>query len=109
MLSGSVTGELCLEEVRLAGGPPAGDPALPARGRPRLGVASANCAEDIVSMKILAGRAKDEDATSVIAAQGSSLDLDRVRETLQLLQAALDVSALLPRLDDAVRVARRIR
>ncbi len=67
-------------------------------------------AEDIVSMKILAGRPKDvEDATSVIAAQAGSLDLDRVRETLRLLQAALDMSDLLPRLEDAVRVARRGR
>jgi hypothetical protein len=73
----------------------------------RVPVASA---EDIVSMKILAGRSKDvEDAISVIGAQGVALDLDRIRATLRLLEAALDMSDLLPRLDEAIRAARRIR
>jgi hypothetical protein len=61
------------------------------------------CAEDVVAMKILAGRPKDlDDAVAVLAAQADSLDLTLVRSTLALLERALDQSDLLPALDEAL-------
>ena len=55
--------------------------------------------EDIVAMKLLAGRPHDlEDAAAVLRAQ-PSLDLSTVRSTLELLEDALDQSDLLPALD----------
>jgi hypothetical protein len=60
-------------------------------------------AEDVVAMKILAGRPKDiEDATAILGAQGKRLDLALIRATLALLERALDQSDLLPRLEDLV-------
>lgn len=62
--------------------------------------------EDIVSMKVLAGRPKDiEDAVAVLAARPSAIDLELVRNTLATLQGALDRSDLLPALDRAVERA----
>lgn len=56
--------------------------------------------EDLVASKILAGRPKDlDDARSVLAQQGDSLDLDRIRRWLSLLEQALDRSDLLPELE----------
>jgi len=53
-------------------------------------------AEDLVAMKILAGRPKDlEDVAEVVAAQGHALRIKRVRATLRSLQAALGQSDLL--------------
>jgi len=58
-------------------------------------------AEDIIVMKILAGRAKDiEDASAVAAAQADKLDVHRVRSMLGMLEKTLDRSDLLPVLDD---------
>ncbi|MDQ2646260.1 MAG: nucleotidyltransferase [Myxococcota bacterium] len=52
--------------------------------------------EDLVVMKVLAGRPKDlEDVVAVLAAQGQ-LDEERIRWLLDLLQQALDQSDLLP-------------
>jgi hypothetical protein len=60
--------------------------------------------EDLVVSKILAGRSKDlEDARSVLAEQGSGLDLDRVRRWLSLLEEALDRQDLLSELDRQLR------
>ena len=57
-------------------------------------------AEDLVAVKILAGRDKDlEDARAVLLAQRSQLNLGQVREVLTILEAALDRSDLLPLLD----------
>jgi hypothetical protein len=54
-------------------------------------------AEDIIVMKVLAGRAKDlEDVRGILSAKGAALDLETIRETLRLLQGALDQSDLLP-------------
>ena len=64
-------------------------------------------AEDIVTMKLLAGRPKDVDDTiAMLAALGDGLDLRLVRETLAMLEDALAQSDLLPRLDDALARAR---
>jgi hypothetical protein len=57
-------------------------------------------AEDLVTMKILAGRAKDlEDALIVVRTRGPALDVSRIRETVRLLEQALDRADLLPELD----------
>ena len=52
--------------------------------------------EDLVVMKVLAGRPKDvDDAVAILAAQ-PTLAVATVRETLNLLERALDQSDLLP-------------
>jgi hypothetical protein len=57
-------------------------------------------AEDLVVMKILAGRPKDlEDCTALIAAGGEQFDMRRTRSLLELLEQALDQSDLLPALE----------
>jgi hypothetical protein len=54
-------------------------------------------AEDVVVMKVLAGRAKDlEDIVAILAAQGSAFDRNRTVELLTLLEQALDQRDLLP-------------
>ena len=53
--------------------------------------------EDLIVTKILAGRAKDiEDIRSVIHERSASLDIERVRSVLGLLERALSQSDLLP-------------
>ena len=62
---------------------------------------------DLVVMKVLAGRPKDvEDVVTLLRVQESTLDLARVRSTLQMLQSALGQSDLLPALDQATARAR---
>ena len=52
-------------------------------------------AEDIVAMKILAGREKDlSDAAVILQAQESSIDHGLIQSTLALLESALDRSDL---------------
>ena len=66
----------------------------------RVPVASA---EDMVVMKILAGREKDRaDAAAILAARAKSLDLAYVRGTLRALEEALDRRDLLPALEALV-------
>ena len=61
--------------------------------------------EDIVAMKILAGRPHDlEDARTILRGDRSSVDVGLVRRTLELLERALDRADLVPELD---RLARR--
>lgn len=56
--------------------------------------------EDLVVTKILAGREKDlEDVRGVLDERGGSLDLGRIRTTLQMMEGALGLSDLLPVLD----------
>jgi hypothetical protein len=63
-------------------------------------------AEDLVVMKVLAGRAKDlEDVVAVLAAN-PDLDLALVRETLRDLEGALAQSDLLPAFERALARAR---
>jgi hypothetical protein len=57
-------------------------------------------ADDLVAMKILAGRPKDlDDVAAILAVQGPALDARRARETVRLLEQALDRADLLPTLD----------
>lgn len=52
--------------------------------------------EDLIITKVLAGRSKDvEDVRGVLRERSGSLDLDRIRATLQLLEKALGQSDLL--------------
>lgn len=63
-------------------------------------------AEDLIAMKILAGRPKDfEDVVAVLAA-APRVDLGLVRETLALLEQALSRSDLVPHLEQAIARAR---
>ena len=58
-------------------------------------------AEDVVTMKILAGREKDlEDALSIISAKHETIDIPHIQKTLGMLEKALDRSDLLPLLDN---------
>ncbi len=70
-------------------------------------------AEDLVVMKVLAGRPKDfEDVKSIVAAQGGKLDVEDVRGTLRLVEEALGQSDLLPAFEGilaAVRASKRRR
>ena len=56
--------------------------------------------EDLVVMKVLAGRSKDlEDVRAILTAHRSDLDLGHLRETLHALESALDQSDLSPLLE----------
>jgi hypothetical protein len=60
------------------------------------------CAEDIVVMKVLAGREKDRgDVQAILAAQAPTLDVALIRSTLTLLEQALDQRDLLPAFEEA--------
>jgi hypothetical protein len=64
--------------------------------------------EDLVVMKVLAGRPKDVDDVLAILAANADLDLDVIRETLGVLERALDQSDLVPAFEALVgRVRRR--
>jgi len=53
--------------------------------------------EDLIVMKVLAGRRKDEeDVAAMLSAQGEKLDLAVIRETLRALSEALAQDDLLP-------------
>jgi hypothetical protein len=79
-----------------------------ARSQPIGGVAVPTaCAEDLVAMKILAGRPKDlEDVVAVLAAQGQVMNLQLVRETLGHLESALGQSDLTPAFEAALTRSR---
>jgi hypothetical protein len=65
------------------------------------------CAEDVVTMKILAGRPKDhEDVSAILRAQGDRLDVGRTRQALAALEQALDRNDLVVALDGLVARAR---
>lgn len=75
-------------------------------GGVRVPVASA---EDVVTMKVLAGRPKDiEDVTAIARARGDALDAERVRTTLRLIETALGRGDLVSELDRALARAERI-
>lgn len=60
--------------------------------------------------KILAGRSKDlDDVQGILAAQEGVLDLDRIRELIRALEAAIDQADLLPCFEEQIRTARRRR
>ena len=57
--------------------------------------------EDLIVTKVLAGREKDiEDVRGVLSERGATLDVDRIRTTLGLLEDALGQSDLMPVFDD---------
>jgi hypothetical protein len=63
-------------------------------------------AEDVVTMKILAGREKDlEDAMAIISAQHEIIDMPYIKKTLGVLEKALDQRDLLPLLDNLIHRA----
>jgi hypothetical protein len=50
-------------------------------------------AEDLVVMKVLAGRPKDiEDVTAILKAKGAAFDVARARDTLKLVESAINPS-----------------
>lgn len=60
-------------------------------------------AEDMLTMKVLAGRPKDlEDVVAIARAHGRDLDVERVRETLRTLEKALDRDDLVLELERAL-------
>jgi hypothetical protein len=60
-------------------------------------------AEDVVAMKILAGRPKDiDDVAAILAARTGEFDLTLLRRTLRTLEEALGQSDLSPALEDAL-------
>jgi len=62
--------------------------------------------EDLIAMKLLAGRPKDiEDAVAVASTQRDHLDPELSRTTLRTLEQALDRSDLVPLLDEVLRRA----
>ena len=64
--------------------------------------------EDLVTMKILAGRPKDlDDAKGMLRARSEEIDLDYVRRMLQLLEEALSQSDLIPQLEQLIRREKR--
>ena len=64
-------------------------------------------AEDVVVMKVLAGRPKDlEDVRGIVSANRRSLDAGHVRAMLDLLERALDRSDLLPIFENILAEAR---
>lgn len=63
--------------------------------------------EDIVVMKVLAGRGKDEDDAVAILAARPKLDLGWIRKTLRTLERALDQSDLSPHFEKLLARARR--
>jgi len=66
-------------------------------------------AEDVITMKVLAGRAKDlDDALAIVRALGKEIDLERTRATLGRLEAVLDRRDLVAELDRVVAKARRV-
>ena len=66
------------------------------------------CAEDLVAMKVLAGRPRDLDDVAAIArVRRHDLNLGRIRATLRLLEGALDRRDLVSELERVVAGARR--
>jgi hypothetical protein len=65
-------------------------------------------AEDLVAMKVLAGRPRDlDDVAAIIRARRGRLDLHRIRATLGLLEGALDRRDLRSELERLVILASR--
>lgn len=66
--------------------------------------------EELIVTKVLAGRPKDlEDVHGILAAQGETLDLRRVRGLVRALEAAIDRSDLLSCFEGQLRAVRAAR
>ncbi len=62
--------------------------------------------EDLVAMKILAGRYKDlQDVLSILKSQSAGMNINDIRATLKTLEAALDRSDLISVLDSLIAQA----
>ena len=62
---------------------------------------------DLIVAKVLAGRPKDlDDAGALWRLHGRSLDADRIRQTLRLIEEALGQSDLLPSFERIARPSR---
>ena len=73
----------------------------------RVPVASA---EDVILMKVLAGRPKDvEDVVAIAAAHADTLDVRYIRETLRMIEQALSQSDLMPIFEQALKRSRSVR
>ena len=60
--------------------------------------------EDLIVTKILAGRPKDlEDVRGILRERGTDLDIEQIRQTLELLEKALGQSDLRPVLEAELR------
>jgi hypothetical protein len=65
-------------------------------------------AEDLIVVKVLAGRAKDlEDVRGVLVRKREAIDLEAIRGRLRELELLLDQSDLLPRFEEVLVAARR--
>jgi hypothetical protein len=63
-------------------------------------------AEDLVAMKILAGREKDrQDIVAILRAGRGTLDLSAIRATIEMLESALAQSDLMPLFEELQRRA----
>jgi predicted nucleotidyltransferase len=61
-------------------------------------------AEDLVVMKILAGRDKDKaDVRAVLQGQRGKVDLQAIRETLRMVEEALSQNDLIPLFEELSR------
>jgi hypothetical protein len=66
--------------------------------------------EDLIVMKILAGRTKDiDDVQAVLAERSATLDMPYIRSTLAALEQALDQSDMLPLLEAEIARVQRLR
>jgi hypothetical protein len=66
--------------------------------------------EELIVTKILAGRSKDlDDVQGILRSQEATLDAERVRALLRLLEAAIDQADLVPAFEAQLRVARERR
>lgn len=67
-------------------------------------------AEDLIVMKILAGREKDkQDVVAILRAGRGNLDLGAIRSTIEMLEEALERSDLMPLLVELERQATQRR
>ena len=66
--------------------------------------------EDVIVMKVMAGRPKDqEDVATVLRERWRKLDLEYIRDTLRLLEQALDQSDLLPAFEAQLKRVQQTR
>jgi hypothetical protein len=64
--------------------------------------------EELIVTKILAARPKDlDDVRGILMAQKDTLDVERIRELIRLLEAAIDRADLLPSFEAQLAIGRR--